>query len=400
MRDIYLGRQPIYNRKLSLEAYELLYRHAAVDSARIDDADTATSQVILNVVSEIGLPNLVEQRLAFVNVARRFVVDGGLKSVQHPQLVFEIAAGEALEPGLLGALRALRAQGRRFALDNYVDTPGNRALLEVADFVKLDMLSTAPEELARLAGECKGLGIRLMATRIETPEAVDACLEAGVDYLQGYHFSQPRLLKFAAMPTNQAAILQLIGALNDPDARLEDIERMVAQDVSLSYKLLRHLNSAYFNLPNRVDSIRHAVVLLGLDHLKAWATLISLAQLDGRGSDMAQSALVRGFMCRGLAQALDIERPEVSFTVGLLSVLDRLTRMPLEQVIATLPLAEDVAAALTRHEGEHGRLLACTLAYERGDWAAVDASGIGGEAASTAYFAALQQAYQATRTLF
>lgn len=397
MHHIYLGRQPIYNRKLALEAFELLYRKndAGGGSAPADDAAGA-SRAILSALTEVGLPNLVDTRLAFIRIAPRFVLDGGLDSVQHAQLVLGIAADASPDPALLPLLQRLRAQGRRFALDPYADTPASRALLEVTDFVKLDVAALPEAELRQLAPQLSAAGVRLMGGRIENRSALELCQGLGFHYLQGYFFSQPKLLRFRTIATHQAAILRLIGVLNDPQSSIREVEELVSQDVSLSYKLLRHINSAYFNLPNRVDSIRRAVILLGFNQIKSWATLISLANLDAARSDLTNTALVRAYMCEELARATGTGRAETAFTVGLLSVLDSLTQAPIEQIVASLPLAEDVVAALTTHSGPFGRLLACTLAYERGDWDAVDASGLPGPRVGEAYLGALALAHRAT----
>lgn len=396
MHHIYLGRQPIYNRKLALEAFELLYRKNDADgSAPADDAAGA-SRAILSALTEVGLPNLVDTRLAFIRIAPRFVLDGGLDSVQHAQLVLGIAADTAPDPALLPLLQRLRTQGRRFALDPYTDSPESRALLEVADFVKLDVAALPEAELRQLAPQLGAAGVRLMGGRIENRNALELCQGLGFHYLQGYFFSQPKLLRFRTIATHQAAILRLIGVLNDPLSSIREVEELVSQDVSLSYKLLRHINSAYFNLPNRVDSIRRAVILLGFNQIKSWATLISLANLDAARSDLTNTALVRAYMCEELARATATGRAETAFTVGLLSVLDSLAQAPIEQIVASLPLAEDVVAALTTHSGPFGRLLACTLAYERGDWDAVDASGLPGPRVGEAYLGALALAHRAT----
>lgn len=394
MQDIYLGRQPIYNRQLQAECFELFYRHCAVDSAVFDDAELATSRVILNTLTEVGLTNVVGQRPAFINVARNFIIDGGLNLVNHPQLIFEVVGDIDLDPALLTALGELRAEGRRFAVDHFRDNAACRALLAVADYVKLDLLDLDAAQLRRLAPELRRQGLVLVGQRIETAEALALCQELDFDYFQGYYFSQPRLLKFRSIPTNQLALLHLIGKLNDPDTSIETIEQLIAQDVSLSYKLLRHINSAYFGLKRQVDSIQRAVLLLGVDHVRAWATLISLANMDSARSELANTALIRAKMCQQLAIIHAPALEQSGFTVGLLSILDVLTESPMEQAIESLPLAAEINQALIAREGSLGRILDCTLAYERGDWQAVDASGFEPNQVSDAYFAALTDAYR------
>ena len=400
MKEIYFARQPIYNRDLKIEGYELFYRQAETDTtAQFLDAEIATSQIVLNTVTEVGLERVVGEHKAFINVARNFVLDGHLTGFGLPQLVFEVAADIVVDEPLLQALRELRQQGYHFVLDDYEDNEAYQALLEVADYVKIDLLTTPEAEVRRIAPSLRRRKVALMAERIETSAILELCQTLHFDYFQGYHFSQPKLLKFQSVPTNQLAVLQLISKLHDPNIEIKTVESLISQDVSLTYKLLRYINSAYFNLPKRVDSIQRAVVLLGLRNVRSWVTLISLANIESHRSDLITVALERAKMCELLADAIKIKRKDAGFTVGLLSVLDVMTQAPMEVILAALPLDEDINKALVNHEGPLGRILACTLAYERCDWDSLDTLGLDPAQINDAYMTALADAYQATYEL-
>lgn len=400
MKEIYFARQPIYNRDLKIEGYELFYRHAETDTtAQFLDAEIATSQIVLNTVTEVGLDRVVGQHKAFINVARDFVLDGHLAGFGLPQLVFEIAADIVVDEPLLQALRELRQQGYHFVLDDYVDNEAYQALLDIADYVKIDLLTTTEKELRRMTPPLRQRKVALMAERIETKAILELCQTLRFDYFQGYHFSQPKMLKFQSVPTNQLAVLQLIGKLHNPNIEIKTVESLISQDVSLTYKLLRYINSAYFNLPKRIESIQRAVVLLGLKNIRSWVTLISLANIESHRSDLITVALERAKMCELLADALKIKHKETGFTVGLLSVLDVMTQAPMELVLAALPLDEEINKALLYHEGPLGRILACTLAYERCDWDSLDTLGLDLAQINDAYMTALADAYQATYEL-
>lgn len=400
MKEIYFARQPIYNRDLKIEGYELFYRHAETDTtAQFLDAEIATSQIVLNTVTEVGLDRVVGQHKAFINVARDFILDGHLAGFGLPQLVFEITADIVVDEPLLQALRELRQQGYHFVLDDYVDNEAYQALLDIADYVKIDLLTTTEKELRRMTPPLRQRKVALMAERIETKAILELCQTLRFDYFQGYHFSQPKMLKFQSVPTNQLAVLQLIGKLHNPNIEIKTVESLISQDVSLTYKLLRYINSAYFNLPKRIESIQRAVVLLGLKNIRSWVTLISLANIESHRSDLITVALERAKMCELLADALKIKHKETGFTVGLLSVLDVMTQAPMELVLAALPLDEEINKALLYHEGPLGRILACTLAYERCDWDSLDTLGLDLAQINDAYMTALADAYQATYEL-
>ncbi|MFO1371185.1 MAG: HDOD domain-containing protein [Candidatus Competibacteraceae bacterium] len=399
MTEIYFGRQPIYNRSFEVEGYEIFYRHADVDTAQFLDAETATSQVILNTVTEVGLDRVVGEHKAFINVARDFILGGHLENFALPRLVFEVVGNIVVDEPLLQALRDLRQQGHHFVLDDYEDNEAYRALLEIADYVKIDMLVTPEQEVWRLVPLLRQHKVALMAERIETQAIQELCQTLRFDYFQGYHFSQPKLVKFRSVPTNQLAILQLISKLHDPNVEIKTIEALISQDVSLSYKLLRYINSAYFNLPQRIQSIQRAIVLLGTKNVRSWATLISLANMDSHRSDLITIALERAKMCELLADAIGIKQKDSGFTVGLLSVLDAMTQTSMDVILAALPLDEDINKALLHHEGPLGRILACTLAYERCEWESLDTLGLDPNQINDAYLTALAEAYRATYEL-
>ena len=400
MKEIYFARQPIYDRKLQIAGYELFYRHAEGDtSAQFLDAEVATSQVVMNTVTEVGLERVVGTHKAFINVARDFVLGGHLTNFQLPQLVFEVAGDIAIDEPLIQALRDLRQQGYHFVLDDYEDNEAYRAMLDIADYVKIDMLTTPEDEVRRLVPLLRQHQVALMAERIETQSIQDFCQSLEFDYFQGYHFSQPKLLKFNSVPTNQLSVLQLLSKIYDPKIEIKSIETLISQDVALTYKLLRYINSAYFCLPRRVESIQRAIMLLGLKNIRSWATLISLSNVDDHRSDLITVALERAKMCELLAEATGFKQKETGFTIGLLSVLDAMTQAPMEAILAALPLDEEVNLALLKHEGPLGRILACTLAYERCDWEALDTLGLDSSQINDAYLTALAEAYRASYEL-
>ncbi len=396
MTEIYFARQPIYNRDFQVEGYELFYRQAGAESAQFLDAEIATSQVVLNTVTEVGLDRIVGPHKAFINIARDFVVGGYLEMFALPQLVFEVVADIVVDEPLLRSLRQLRQQGCRFVLDDYTDNEAYRALLEIADYVKIDMLVTPEEEVRRVVPLLRQRGVALIAERIETQSILELCQTLKFDFFQGYHFSQPKMLKFRGVPANQLAILQLVSKLHEPEIDLKAIESLIRQDVSLSYKLLRYINSAYFNLSRRIDSIQRAIILLGTKNIRSWATLISLANIDHHRSDLITVALERAKMCELLAEAVGLKHKESGYTVGLLSVLDAMTQAPMELILAALPLDEEINEALLQHKGMLGRILACALAYERCDWESVDMLDLEPSQINDAYMTALAEAYRAS----
>ncbi len=407
MKEICLGRQPIYDSAFEVDGYQLSCH--PTDSGGVagnnlhpqSEDGLGQAGVLLDTLAEIGLEQLVGNSKVFLHAPHSLLLQGALRqlTIPIPRIVFTVALGRAVDRSLHDALNALRQDNYRFLLDEYVHDESCQALLEVADQVRLNVANLPKQKICQWVESLHQRGLSVIASGIEDQETLETCQKAGFDFFQGRHFSQPRLLRFQGIQTNQLAVLRLVSALNQPDVDVRAIAALIAQDVSLSYKLLRYINSAYFSLPQRVESIQRAVALMGVRTVRSWAILISLSGAENARSDLMNIALVRARMCELLAGQLATNQPDASFTVGLLSVLDLVAQAPMPEVLATLPLGEDVNGALLHHEGVLGRILACTLAYEQCDWTMLQESGLDIEQMNEAYMTALADAYRASYEL-
>ncbi|HRX69972.1 MAG TPA: HDOD domain-containing protein [Candidatus Competibacteraceae bacterium] len=405
MKEIYLGRQPIYDPNLHVEGYQLSYHPTEAgelfEEATLLSAEMKHTQVLFDTLTEVGLERLAGENKIFLNVVHVLLVQGTLRQLieASPRLVFEVMANISVDEPLIAALKALRQKGYCFLLDGYVDNEAYQALLETVEYVRLNISTTPEPEARRLLTRFHQRGLAVIASGIEDQHQLEVCQKLGFNFFQGRHFSQPRLLKFQGIQTNQLAVVRLVSALNQSDADLQQIASLIAQDVALSYKLLRYINSAYFSLPQRVESIQRAVALLGLRTVRSWATLISMSGVESARSDLMTIALVRAKMCELLGEQLGLKQLDSNFMVGLLSVLDLVAQAPMSEVLAALPLEDDINAALLHHEGALGQILACTLAYEQCDWATLKESGLDAEQVNEAYMAALADTYRASYEL-
>lgn len=371
-QDIFVGRQPIYGRRLELHAYELLYRGADVDYADFSEGDRATSQVLLNTFTEFGLERIVGGHLAFINLTRGFIVGEYPLPVPRTQVVLEVL--EEVEPDeqVLQGLADLRRRGFKIALDDFVYRPEREPMLALADIVKVDILGLENEEIRARFLQLKPLGIKLLAEKIETREQFELCRDVGFDYFQGYFLAKPNVVSGSSIPANSLNLLRLMAEFQSPEQDFERIAEIVSQDVALSYKLLRHINAAIFGMPRKIDSIKETVTYLGLSTVKNLACLFLLSDEGEHPHELLVTAMMRAKMCECLARARGTVNPSSFFTVGLFSTLDALLNVPMERVVKKLPLAEDLQLALLGGQGPMAEALRCTLAYERGDWDSVD----------------------------
>jgi EAL and modified HD-GYP domain-containing signal transduction protein len=393
----FVARQPIYDRRLEVFGYEMLFRGADVASAEYADVNAATASTVVTTIADIGLEALVGARTCFVNVTREFILNEFATLLPSDRVALELGRGVAADADVRAKLVELREKGYRIVLDDFVLREDSVPLLAIADMVKLDALSFSDEQLVDQARELTAQGVRLVAERIENHEAFDRCKEAGFELFQGYFFCQPKTVTGKGVPANRLAQMELVAALQNPDVELEELDRVISRDLGVSYRLLRFVNSAYFSLPRRVDSVHDAIVLLGSRNVRSWAMLLTLAEIDDQPSELVRTAMVRAKMGERIAAALGTVDPESAFTVGLFSVLDALMSMRMEDVLSELPLSRDVSGALLSGDGLLGELLSWVITYERGNFGSLDSGSPAADAIlRDAYLEAMRWADEAT----
>lgn len=367
MPNLYIGRQPIYNRKLDVVAYELLYRDNDQNHARVMDGDTASSRVIINALLEIGLEHLVGKHQAFINLTRSFLLDTTFLPFPKEQMVMEVLEDVALDAEMLVALKRISQEGYTIALDDFVFHEADRHALEIADIVKIDVLALSTEAVQEHVALLKQYNLKLLAEKVETHEMLEQCQAWGFDYFQGYFLSRPKIVQGRRMPAMRLTALRTLGILQDPSLTFAHLEEVIAHDVTLSYKLLRYINSAAVGLPRKVDSIHQALIIAGTNCIRMWATLMVLSNVDDKPDSLMTTALTRAKMSELLASAMGLKDLQTFFTVGLFSTLDALLDRPLDEILDALPLSSTVKDALLHHQGLHGDVLHTVLSYEQNE---------------------------------
>ncbi|MEN3308632.1 MAG: hypothetical protein V7603_4834 [Micromonosporaceae bacterium] len=367
-RAVHVGRQPIYDVRNAVVAYELLFREdAAATEARRSDA-AATIDVIVNTFSEFGLADIVDDKLCFVNVTRDFLV-GELPLPFGPeQTVLEILETVVVDQQVRDGVAGLVRQGYRIALDDFVPGSPHEQLLPLACVVKLDMLSTPLDQLKTAAAACAAFpGITLLAEKVETPEHLALARELGCRLFQGYALSRPTVISGLTLSPSRLYQVELLTSLSRPEVDMPQIISLVSHDPALSLRLLRVSNSAGVGLAHRVSSVRQAVMLLGTRRIREWVALMVLGNV-ARGANSSQlgAAAARARMCQYIAGHTDVDG-DVAFTAGLLVGIAELLGRPVADLVAGLPLTDDLAVALVRDEGRLAELIRAVLAYERAD---------------------------------
>ncbi len=389
MQHYYIGRQPIFDARQSVIGYELMYRRQDQAHAKIIDGDQATSQIFINSFLEMGLDKVVGKHQAFINVTRNFITNTDLLPPPSAQLVLEILEDIKIDDAVIAAVLRLKRMGYIIALDDFIYHPDLKPLVSMANIIKLDVQALNHVELEEHVSILSEYPVKLLAEKIETPEMFDRCLELDFDYYQGYFLCKPRVLSGRRLPANRVNAMRMMAELQNPEIDIKELEALISQDPTMSYKLMRYINSAAFTLSKKVDSIHHAIVYLGGKEIKRWATLIALTGIDDKPDELITTSLIRSKMCELLSEDHPQLNKDSAFIVGLFSTLDAMMDQPLPELLGTLPLSPEITRALLDRQGPYAVILNSVIAYERGEWDKLECAALSREAITEIYLRSL-----------
>jgi c-di-GMP-related signal transduction protein len=382
-QSVHVGRQPIWSRDRRLVGYELLFRGGAGISGSF-----ATSQVIVNAFTEFGLSEIAGDRLCFINMTREFLTDELPLPFGPGQSVLEVLETIVVDDELVAGVERRIAQGYAIALDDFLLGTGHERLMGLADYVKLDVLNTEPDELRRIAEACRAYpDLTLLGEKVETEEHLALSEELGCELLQGYLLGRPQVLSAQALSPSKFSRIQLMAALLKQDVEIEEVVSLVTQDPALSFRLLRASNSVATGVTNRVSSVHEAVMMLGIAQVRQWVALMALSDVFDSTEGPVDAALSRARMCQLVAAELH-QPMDAAFTVGLLDRVADLIDVPSDELAGQLPLSAEVSAALTDQAGGLGRVLRTVRAYESGDLDSIRETGIDPARLTTSFLAA------------
>lgn len=400
MQEIFVGRQPIYNNQLGIFAYEMLFRTGEVNAAGDDlDKDGATSQVIINTFLDMGLDNLVGNGMACINLTERFLISEDALPIPADRVILDIHTDINTNESTLDALAKLKLAGFTLAIEDTPDTPGFNKLLEQADILKLNIRENSIDDLKSRINSLKKFKLKLLADKVETLDEYDTYADIGFDYFQGYFLSKPRIIKGKTLESNKLSVMQLLSTLHSDKSDIDEVEKAISADLTLSYKLLKLINSAFFNLPNDVDSIKRAVVFLGRKKLTSWASMLALSSLGNQPTSLIKIGMVRAKVCELIANKFGLKDEDQYFTAGMFSALDILMQRSIESLIEPLPLAGEVKRGILEHKGNIGVLVKCSKLLETSDATRINIKGISKAELAAMYLEADQWAEGVTRTI-
>ncbi|MBB2943974.1 EAL and modified HD-GYP domain-containing signal transduction protein [Actinoplanes lutulentus] len=356
-------------------AYELLFR-GRMDAVASGRQDTyATSTVMVNAFTEFGIAEVAGNRPCFINLTREFVT-GRLPLPFGPeQVVLEILETVEIDDEVIAGITALAEAGYRIALDDFVWGSGHERLLGLASYVKLDLLDGDLSDLDRIVGEIRQHpGLKIVAERLETAEQLAIADRYGMELRQGYVLSRPQVLSTPSLSPSRLRRLELVAALMHPDVRLDKVTTIIASDPALALRVLRVSNSVAAGVVSRISSVRQAIMLIGLTHIRRWATLMVVDDVGEAPEEQLLTALTQARLCETVAPRFGAD-PAEAFVAGLINGMAQVMAMTPAAMVEQLPLTAEVSDALTTGSGRLGEVLRAVRAYGEGDWGTDDLAG-------------------------
>jgi c-di-GMP-related signal transduction protein len=366
----FVARQTILTADESVFGYELLFRDGVEDFFCNPDVDSA-SRSTLNTSLLMGLDVLCDGRRAFINCTRDVLLKDYITLLPSSQAVIEVLEDVPADDLVIAACRRMKAAGYMIALDDFAVNDPREALTDMADIIKVDLQVTSATDAATMVKKYGPWRCRMLAEKVETREEFVAAKRAGFLYFQGYFFRRPELLATQEIPANRINYIRMLKAVSEPELNVRVLENLVKGEASLCYRLLRYLNSAAFGFASEIHSVRHALSILGEREVRRWIRLVAtLGAGQGKSTDLVLSALVRARFCELLSPKIQHGESDL-FLLGMLSLMDTILEIPMQQVLDNIPIDQESKMALLGQAGRLRPFYQLMLAQESGEWQAV-----------------------------
>ena len=368
---ICVARHPIFTADMEVWGYELLFRHEEdVQTAVISDGDQATSQIIADGFGLVSrtLPNGSK---ALINFPRNTLIGDAPYVLPPEQCVVEILETVRPEPEVLDACRELKRRGYTLALDDYEGEPGLEALCELVDIIKVDILHKSPGEVRTIVEGASRYKATLLAEKVENLDVFKVCRNLGFSYFQGFFFNRPEIIPGRKLSASHVAKLKLLRELGCSDTESDRLVEIIQTDLSISYRLLKYINSAFFGLQVEVTSIPRAVTMLGTKNLKQWLQVVILSDMNttDKAQELVRISVQRARFLQLMAMhGLTPFDQDGMFLLGFFSLLDAILDMPMTTVLEEIPLEPGIKNTLIGQGSDNAVWLELLDELDRCNW--------------------------------
>ena len=364
MSEVFIGRQPILDRDMHVFAYELQFNQGLNPNKQTLQA---TEELIKKTEEDIGFQSIVGDHNAMLQLPKELIKKEGLPYFEAgKQLVLEIPNNVTKDINVLRNLKELKADGTSIALHDFIDDESSIKLASISDYVKINTEAHTEMQMKKMLESLHEKGIKVIAEKVETEEMFLYLKKLGFDYFQGYFFTNPVVINGQKLSGNKLTLLQLLAKVNNPSTDFEELSAIISQDVGLSHKLLVAINNPAAMIPIRVESVADALKYMGLKRLKFWVNMLMLSSMEDVPQELLTTSLMRAKFCELLADATGnkIDRDSF-FLVGLFSNLGAFFKTPIDEIVAEMPLADELKDALIDKNGPMGDVLKVLVSIEQ-----------------------------------
>ncbi|MCQ1056524.1 HDOD domain-containing protein [Photobacterium sp. ZSDE20] len=372
----YLARQPVLNREKDTIGYELLFRDGPKNSFPDIGDEQATHRLLTDNFLSSGNSDVTSGKKAFVNFPHCSLINR--VPLLFPKKSFIIEILETCQPDdeLWEAVVELHRAGYTLALDDFTPSPEWNRFIPYVHIIKFDLRVTPLAKASFFIRRHKEKGSRLtfLAEKVETHAEFMAASEAGFDLFQGYFFSRPEIVRKKALKPSALTTLRLYREISSAEVDFNKVEQIIATDLTLSYKLLRHVNNMTYTRAKPISSFKQALVYLGEEKLRRFVTFVATSHaVEKKPESLYFLSLQRARFCEQLSQQFQLRiDSNQAFLTGLFSLLDSILEQPIEALIDQLPLDKPVQHALINRKGHLGGLLRLAIAYDQADWQTIE----------------------------
>ncbi|MBV4446728.1 HDOD domain-containing protein [Clostridium tyrobutyricum] len=372
--DIFLARQPILDKYGKIISYEILFRNSGTGNTyKFNDGDEATIKVMQNILINIGMEKIVGHKKAFINFTGNILKSDLYSLIPSENVVIELLEDIVPSENVVNSCRILKKSGFTIALDDFVFNDSYTELVKLADIIKVDFLLTKGQERKGVLDTARNINpdLKFLAEKVETLDEFNEALSLGYSYFQGYYFSKPQIVKGKKIEGNKLIYLKLIKELSSKKFSLENIQNLIKKDVSMSYEILKLINSAKYYFKNKIKSINHAVSLLGENEIKKWLYFICMKPIcSNRPQIVMLESLLRAEFLEKLAKKTALSKNSSNFyLMGIMSLMDVILQMPLIKVLDELMISKDIKYALTGRESNYySKMLDIVISFRTGNW--------------------------------
>lgn len=365
--DVFIARQPIFNEHRKLYAYELLYRGTKTHTLTSVTGEQATTSLLSSTFLTEGVEIISGSRPCFINFTEELLLKRVPFSFPKTKIVVEILEDVRPTDEIIRVCKILSKKGYILALDDFVYDRSFDPLIEFVDIIKIDFRLSPLDEILKTVHKLKRFNVKLLAEKIETQDEFSKAMKMGFTYFQGYFFCRPESIKIKELEAAKLSLIHLLAEVTKKTTTIDRLHEIISRDISISYKLLRFLNSAYFYLVQKVTTVKHAIAYLGEKELRSFIMLVIVSELaSDKPDELVRLALVRAKFCELLAlESYFAEDASEIYLIGLFSLIDVMLDSPMEEIVNKLPLTPATRQALIDNTGEFAIFIEISKAYER-----------------------------------